>query len=217
MPARNRKSVFGHAMGTAATITGATFFSAVLAAGACLAADKPELKDAKDKVNYSVGYQIGGDFRRQGIEISSEMLIQGIRDAAADATPRMSPQDMRKTLVALKASITAAERKRKTGDAPSDPRMDQAYLDEHGKQAGVVVLPDGLQYQVVREGLQAAEFLLPAVEAALQAHAFDGLAEGLVLAVEPLDDVTWARGAASLALDALFGQPVYSRPGVEAK
>ena len=28
----------------------------------CLAADKPELKDAKDKVNYSVGYQVGGDF-----------------------------------------------------------------------------------------------------------------------------------------------------------
>ena len=67
------------------------------------------------------------------------------------------------------------------------------------------------------EGMQAAEFLVPAVEAALHAHTFDGLAEQLTLAVEPLDDVTWARGAASLALDALFGQPVYSRPGDEGK
>ena len=67
------------------------------------------------------------------------------------------------------------------------------------------------------EGLQAAEFLMPAVEAALQAHAFNGLADGLALSVEPLDDVTWARGAASLALDALFGQPVYSRPGGDGR
>lgn len=67
------------------------------------------------------------------------------------------------------------------------------------------------------EGMQAAEFLIPAVEAALSEHTFAGLAEELTLTVEPLDDVIWARGAASLALDALFGQPVYSRPGAEAK
>ncbi|MGE5604016.1 MAG: ROK family protein [Nitrososphaerales archaeon] len=67
------------------------------------------------------------------------------------------------------------------------------------------------------EGMHAAEFLMPGVEAAMSAHVFGGLAENLTLSVEPLDDVTWARGAASLALDALFGQPVYKGPGEEGR
>ena len=111
MPARNRKSVFGHAMGTAATITGATFFSAVLAAGACLAADKPELKDAKDKVNYSVGYQVGGDFKQQGVALNADALVQGIRDAMSGAEPVIGRKEMSATLVELKKKMDASERK----------------------------------------------------------------------------------------------------------
>ena len=33
------------------------------------------------RINYSIGYQIGGDFKRQGWQLQPEILIQGIRDA----------------------------------------------------------------------------------------------------------------------------------------
>ena len=105
-----------------------------------------------DRINYSVGYQIGGDFRKQGIEISPEMVVQGIRDALDGSAPKMAEQEMRKTLVALKAAITAAERKRKGGGVPSEPGTEKAFLSAFGQREGVVVLPSGLMYQVLREG-----------------------------------------------------------------
>ncbi|HEY5997178.1 MAG TPA: FKBP-type peptidyl-prolyl cis-trans isomerase N-terminal domain-containing protein [Candidatus Deferrimicrobiaceae bacterium] len=106
-----------------------------------------------EKTSYSVGYQIGGDFKKQGVELSSEMLVQGIRDAIDEASPRMSLKEMRQTLVTLKANITAAERKRKGGiGLAADPQAEQAFLDQNRAKEGVVTLPSGLQYKVVREG-----------------------------------------------------------------
>lgn len=59
------------------------------------------------------------------------------------------------------------------------------------------------------EGAAAAEYLRPGLDAALKAHAFDGLAADTTFSIEPLGDELWARGAASLALDMLFGSPMY--------
>ena len=44
-----------------------------LCAGAWAAEDRPlELKSETDRINYSLGYQIGGDFKSQGIGLSPE-------------------------------------------------------------------------------------------------------------------------------------------------
>lgn len=55
--------------------------------GVCPAADKVEPKTEAERINYSVGYQIGGDYQRQGWEVNPEILIQGIRDAVSRANP----------------------------------------------------------------------------------------------------------------------------------
>lgn len=60
----------------------ATLFT-VLLVDVSFAGDQTELKSQNDKVNYSIGYQMGGDFKRQGIEINTELLVQGIQDALA--------------------------------------------------------------------------------------------------------------------------------------
>jgi predicted NBD/HSP70 family sugar kinase len=54
------------------------------------------------------------------------------------------------------------------------------------------------------EGVQVLDLLMPATEAALTAHCFDGLFADLHLVVEPWGDDAWARGAASLMLDEFF-------------
>jgi len=59
------------------------------------------------------------------------------------------------------------------------------------------------------EGARASQFLMQPMQEALKAHAFDGLADNLSLIVEPLEDYSWARGAASLALSELFSSPIF--------
>ena len=56
----------------------ATYLSStVFISGVCLAADKIEIKNETDRINYSIGYQIGGDFKRQGWELNSEDAASG--------------------------------------------------------------------------------------------------------------------------------------------
>jgi len=52
-----------------------------LCATAYAAEQSPALDDKNAKINYSVGYQIGGDFKYQEIEIRPNAMLQGIRDA----------------------------------------------------------------------------------------------------------------------------------------
>ncbi len=118
-------------------------------------ADEPQgnpLKDDKDQINYSVGYQIGGDFKRQNIDLRSEALIKGIQDAVSGGQPLMSPEDMHTTLVDLKRKIMA-EAHQKQHQALAE-RVDEGrkFLAENAKKEGVVTLPSGLQYKVLKEG-----------------------------------------------------------------
>jgi FKBP-type peptidyl-prolyl cis-trans isomerase FklB len=86
----------------------AAFFSGVFLAG-----EKPECKDPEDQVGYSVGYQIGKDSKRQGIDLNPDLVGKGIQDALGGKEPLMTPQDMRETLVDLRKRVVAYEQKRR--------------------------------------------------------------------------------------------------------
>jgi FKBP-type peptidyl-prolyl cis-trans isomerase FklB len=118
----------------------------------CLAGETPALKDGKEKISYSVGYQIGGDFKRQGVELDTDLLVKGIRDAAGGAEPRVPPQEMRKTLVDLKRKVEADERRRRREQAGKHRAEGEAFLAANGKKEWVVTLPSGLQYKVLAAG-----------------------------------------------------------------
>lgn len=118
----------------------------ILVSGVCLAADRLELKDETDRMNYSIGYQIGGDFQQQGWKINPEVLTRGIQDAINRNTPLMSPEQMNAALVNMKKTLLASQK-----DAAMN--ADAAFLKENARKKGVVVLPSGVQYSVLKDGV----------------------------------------------------------------
>lgn len=129
-----------------------TAMGAVLLTAVCCAAERPELVTDNDRINYSVGYQIGGDFSRQQVELSPQALVQGIEDALQGVQPLMSPGEMRTTLVALKRRIVALQREQATQEAARNLEASQAFLTGNSSKPGVTTLPSGLQYRVVTPG-----------------------------------------------------------------
>jgi FKBP-type peptidyl-prolyl cis-trans isomerase FklB len=79
--------------------------------GAAFAGEAPELGNQQQKLGYSIGYQVGGDFRRQGLRIDPEMVVKGVLDALAGAEPLMTPDEMRQTLTELRRQAAAAEKR----------------------------------------------------------------------------------------------------------
>ena len=123
-----------------------------LLSGPSLAAEAPDLEDEQQKLSYSVGYQVGGDFRRQGLEIDPELVVKGVLDAQAGSDPLMTPEEMRQALTELKQHAAAAAKQQREEQARKNLAEGKAFLAENAKKEGVRTLPSGLQYQVLSEG-----------------------------------------------------------------
>ena len=119
----------------------------------CRAGDRPELLEEKDKISYSIGYQIGGDLKVQGVELNAAALVQGLQDASDNSTnPLLSPEEMHTILVALKQKIDDGQELEKKKTAENYRGEGRTFLAANAKKKGVITLPSGLQYMVLREG-----------------------------------------------------------------
>jgi FKBP-type peptidyl-prolyl cis-trans isomerase FklB len=124
---------------------------AVLAASSA-AAEALDLEDETTRINYSVGYQIGGDFKRQGVALDAEAVVRGIEDALAGEEPQIPQPEMHQTLVELKHRIVAEERARSTEAELQMQAAGRKFLEANAKEPGVVTNGSGLQYRILEEG-----------------------------------------------------------------
>lgn len=141
-------------------------------AGACFAETIPEMKleTKRDRTNYSVGYQIGGDFKKQGVELSPESLLRGIQDSLAGRTPLLPVEEMRSVLVELKKKIVDDEKNKR-----ERYRADGLeFLKANAGKEGVKTLPSGLQYKVLREGAGRSPTLADTVSVNYRGTLVDG-------------------------------------------
>jgi FKBP-type peptidyl-prolyl cis-trans isomerase FklB len=129
---------------------------AVVAIGVSLAAEKPDLKNEHDKISYSVGYQVGGDFRRQGVELDPDLLVKGMQDAMSGGKPLMTQEEMNKTLVDLKRKVVTAQREEQKKAAEKNMAEGKKFLEGNARKDGVTTLPSGLQYKVTAKGTGAS-------------------------------------------------------------
>lgn len=117
------------------------------------AAEPLLLNDEPDKINYSVGYQIGGDFKKQGVPLNREALLKGIEDALdGKGASLMSPLEMQTTLVDLKKRILAEQERQKAAQIEKYRGEGREFLAANAGKEGVVTLPSGLQYKVLTAG-----------------------------------------------------------------
>jgi FKBP-type peptidyl-prolyl cis-trans isomerase FklB len=118
----------------------------------CLAGEDLDLKDEKARLSYSVGYQVGSDFVRQGKDVNPDVLLKGVLDAMSGNEPPMSPQEMRTVLTELQRDIVAVQEKKMREEAEKNLEAGRAFLAENGKKEGVRTMPSGLQYKVINKG-----------------------------------------------------------------
>lgn len=113
--------------------------------------DKPDLKDAKQRLSYSIGADIGGNFKRQEIEVDPKVLAIGLADALAGKTA-LTEAEIRETLTKFQTEMRGKmEAKRKT-DGEKNLKDGEAFLAANAKKEGVKTLPSGLQYKVLKSG-----------------------------------------------------------------
>jgi len=116
------------------------------------AQDAPKLDTENARINYSLGFQIGGDFKRQNVELNPEAVVKGMQDALSGSEPMMSPQDMNAMLMELKRKVVAEQQKQRRESELQTQAAGEKFLEENAKQPGVVTTPSGLQYKIIEPG-----------------------------------------------------------------
>jgi UDP-GlcNAc:undecaprenyl-phosphate/decaprenyl-phosphate GlcNAc-1-phosphate transferase len=116
------------------------------------AAEESILKTQKDKINYSIGVSVLRNFKQQGIDPDLELVIKGMRDAQSGGKLLINEEELRNTLDVYRAELkqkhelamkTAAVENKKEGDS---------FMAANKKKEGVVVLPSGLHYKILKAG-----------------------------------------------------------------
>ena len=124
----------------------------ILFPAVAVAGDQPAVTGENDRISYSVGYQVGGDFKRQRVELNPELFVKGIRDAMSGGEPLLSREEMDRTLVDLKRKVVTAQREEQKKAGEKNLAEGKKFLEENAKKEGVATLPSGLQYQVIEPG-----------------------------------------------------------------
>ena len=116
------------------------------------AEEAPLLKTPNDMVNYSLGVGMARNLKRQGIEIDPEVVIRGFRDALAGGKLLMNEANLRKTMTAFQADVRRNQAAAIRTASVENRKKGEAFQAENRTKEGVVALPSGLQYKVIKAG-----------------------------------------------------------------
>ncbi|MHC4126613.1 MAG: FKBP-type peptidyl-prolyl cis-trans isomerase N-terminal domain-containing protein [Planctomycetota bacterium] len=129
-----------------------------IAIGAGLLYQEPD-----EQTGYAVGFRLGEETSQglalDGVGANLDFVIQGFADGLENNAPAMDPQQLHTILTAVHREMQDRMVNRLLAEDPQfrqlyDDNLDRsrAFHEAFGEREGVVTLPDGLQYEVIRPG-----------------------------------------------------------------
>ena len=120
--------------------------------GLANAAENAILKDQKDRVSYSIGVDMGNKVKNISVSVDVDLLVKGIKDALSGTMFLMTEQEIRDTLATLQKEIARKSEEQRKALGEKNKKQGEEFLAGNKKKEGVVTLPSGLQYKVLKAG-----------------------------------------------------------------
>ena len=108
-------------------------------------ASSAQLKDLKDKVSYSIGLNIGFNFKKQNVDLNTDALLAGVKDALSGKPPLLTEAQVRETMTTFSKEM--ADKQHQVGE--KNKAEGEKFLAENKNKPGVKTTASGLQYQVI--------------------------------------------------------------------
>jgi FKBP-type peptidyl-prolyl cis-trans isomerase len=110
------------------------------------------LKTEKDKVSYGIGVGAARNFKRQGVEIDLDMVVKGLRDELSGAKLLLSEEDLSAAMTTFQTEMKQKQEQDAKKAAEDNKKAGDAFLAKNKAKEGVVTLPSGLQYKILKAG-----------------------------------------------------------------
>ncbi len=106
----------------------------------------PVFKNTIDSFSYAAGMSVAGSMQQAGVNnLNTQLMAKGMSDVFAKTK---TPFTAEQSSVILQNTLQAIAKKRSDGLKAEG----QLFLDANKKRSGIVALPNGLQYEVIKAG-----------------------------------------------------------------
>lgn len=105
-----------------------------------------------DKLSYSIGADLGKNFKKQGIDISPAAMAKGMQDGMAGNQLMLTEDQMKDVLNKFQKDLMAKRSVEFNKKAEENKVKGETFLNQNKAKDGVVTLPSGLQYKIIEKG-----------------------------------------------------------------
>jgi len=113
----------------------------------------------KDKTSYAIGADLGMKLKQAEIDVDPAILSRAVKDILSGGKTAMTEDEVRAKLTDLTKGLQAKQQENQKKQAEADKvlgdknRKDgETFLAENKSKEGVVSLPSGLQYKILKTG-----------------------------------------------------------------
>jgi FKBP-type peptidyl-prolyl cis-trans isomerase FklB len=109
-----------------------------------------------EKFSYALGMDIGSkvgpSLKKQSVDVDPALVSQGLKDAMSGGKTRLTEEEAQKVLTDMQAEVTKQRQEKQEKAAAANKAEGDAFLAANKSKEGVVTLPSGLQYKILKEG-----------------------------------------------------------------
>ena len=110
------------------------------------------LKTPKDKLSYAIGMNVGKNLQRQSIDVDPAILVQGLKDTMAGGKTLLTEQEAQSVLTEMQAEARKKQEEKMKLAGEANKKEGDTFLASNKTKDGVVTLPSGLQYKIIKAG-----------------------------------------------------------------
>src|SRR5437870_5578295 len=111
------------------------------------------LKTQRDKTSYAIGLNIGKSLRKDSLDVDPNILLRGLRDALAGGKTLLRDDEAKAVMTALQSDLRKKQEEKAQHIGETNKKEGEAFLAANKTKEGVITLPSGLQYKVLKEGM----------------------------------------------------------------
>jgi len=110
------------------------------------------LTTKKDRVSYAIGMNFGRTLKAQPIDVDPAIVARGLRDTMAGGKLALTDDEVKAVLTELQGELQKAQEIKMAQLSDANKKEGVAFLAANKAKEGVVALPSGLQYKIVKQG-----------------------------------------------------------------
>ncbi len=99
-----------------------------------------------------IGTQVGGGLKKQSVQVDWNLTSEGLKDAMSGGKTRLTQEEAKAVLDEVQSEVRKQQQAKAQQAAATNKAEGEKFLAANKAKEGVITLPSGLQYKILKAG-----------------------------------------------------------------